>query len=385
MKFTDVLRGYVSYAEPEVTDIWAKADFCLDTNVLLNAYRYTKVNSLAFCKLLIAIKGRLFVPHQVALEFARNRVQVIRGHYRPHRSLRTALDRAEKAMTEEFRKHPDLGELCALIALTRTAIDDRFGDAEKAHMGLISDDVVLQQVLDIIGTDVGESYPRADLDKEYKRRKDGNIPPFCKMDDDKDEERRMGDLALWLELLKKYEGSGKPLIFVTDDTKENWWLDSGAGRHDPQPSLVQEVYQRTGADVLFYTADRFSETAQTRLGIDIGKTLADETRQIQQRENESRAQRRRRLARLLIGQTPPDDFDVTDLPWPPSHCHQCGRKDVMFSGPVVRRTQTGHLTYTYICTKCGGYNDTSETAGGFSAIPYRPRNTPSPPTDVSQQ
>jgi hypothetical protein len=41
MKFTDVLRGHVFPNDAEVTDIWANADFCLDTNVLLDVYRYT--------------------------------------------------------------------------------------------------------------------------------------------------------------------------------------------------------------------------------------------------------------------------------------------------------------------------------------------------------
>jgi hypothetical protein len=89
MKFTDVLRGYIFPNEDEIKEIWTKADFCLDTNVLLDVYRYRDKNRVAFLKPLGTLKGRLFVPNRVAVEFARNRITVIREHWRlrphPHR------------------------------------------------------------------------------------------------------------------------------------------------------------------------------------------------------------------------------------------------------------------------------------------------------------
>ncbi|MHB0959309.1 MAG: PIN domain-containing protein [Pirellulaceae bacterium] len=298
MKFTDALRGYVSYSDSLVGDIWAKAEFCLDTNVLLNVYRYSQESSVAFLKVLGAIKGRLFVPHRVALEFARNRVQVIRGHYEPHRLLRTELDKIQMSIDEKFKRHPDITKLVNVIQVARKAVDEAFGIAEKTQMELIKNDTMLRQVLDIIGDEIGEPYPQVELDQEYKRRKDKHIPPFCKMDDDKDEEQRTGDVAIWLELLKRFEGKAKPLVFVTADMKENWWQDVGGGRHVPQPLLVQEMYDRTKSDVLFYTADRFNEVAPAKLGVE-APDLAAETRQIQEREKERQAERRKRLASYL--------------------------------------------------------------------------------------
>ncbi len=69
-------------------------------------------------------------------------------------------------------------------------------------MNLIDDDVILRELVSVIGDEVGEPYPEAEVQGEYKRRKDGLIPPFCKMDDDKDGVRRVGDVVIWLELLK---------------------------------------------------------------------------------------------------------------------------------------------------------------------------------------
>lgn len=295
MRLTDVLRGYVVPDEDRIKSIWDLADVCLDTNVLLDVYRYTDENRAGFLKLLDGLKGRLFTPHQVAVEFARNRVTVIRGHFGPQRIIKSRLGEASKDIGDKYPKHPLLGELLGLVESAKKLVDDRYGEAEKKQLSLIASDSILRELVAAIGDEVGEPYPEADAQKEYKRRKDSMIPPFCKMDDDKDEERRTGDVLIWLELLKQYEGKKKPVIFVTDDMKENWWQKSG-GRHDPQPALVQEAYTRIGAEILFYTSERFSETAPARLGVKVPKGLAEETKQIREQERESLRHRIKILA-----------------------------------------------------------------------------------------
>jgi hypothetical protein len=327
MKFSDVLRGYVFPDEKRIQVTWAEADFCLDTNVLLDVYRYSDVNRANFLKLLSALRGRLFVPNRVAVEFARNRIGVIRGHFGPQRIIKSKLDESEKEIRAKHAKHRHLDELLALIASARKLVNDKYGEAEEKHLSLIADDTILRELQSVIGEDVGEPYPEADAQKEYNRRKEGMIPPFCKMDDDKDEERRTGDVVIWLELLKQYEGKKKPLIFVTDDMKENWWYDSGGGRHDPQPALVQEAYRQTGADVLFYTSERFSETAAERLGVEIPKALAEETKQIREQERQRLAEETSSFpfggqsGMVNLGGTDP----ASGMTWIPSYAEQMWR------------------------------------------------------------
>jgi predicted nucleic acid-binding protein len=303
MKFADILRGYIPPDADTIKRIWAEAHFCFDTNVLLDSYRYSDKNRAAFLKLLGALKGRLFVPNRVAIEFARNRVTVIREHFRPQQVIKSKLEELRKEIVTKYPRHPYLEELVELVESARKQVDTRYGEAEKSHMSLITDDRILKELLLLIG-DVGEPFPQLDAEKEFRRRKDGAIPPFCKMDDDKDEERRSGDVVIWIELMKQYEGTKRPLIFVTDDMKENWWRES-AGRHDPQPALVQEAHARTGSEVLFYTSERFSESAPGRLGVDVPKGLAEETKQIRAQESllaklrEMQLQRSRESARRV--------------------------------------------------------------------------------------
>lgn len=313
MKFGDVLRGHVALSNAQIEAIWKNADFCLDTNLLLDVYRFTEANRTAFLKLLAAFKGRLFVPHRVALEFARNRIAVIRGHFGPQRLIKSKLDEAAKAIRDKHPKHAHMGDLMAVIEAAKKLVDDKYGSAEKKQMTLIGDDTILNDLLAVTGDDIGDPYPYEDLQKEYKRRKEGMIPPFCKIDDDKDEERRTGDVAIWLELMKRYEGKKKPLVFVTDDLKENWWQDAGGGRRDPQPSLVQEAYIRMEADVLFYSSERFSEVAPAFLGIDIPVGLAEETKEIRQQERESRKEQRRLLGALMLKKAEREGVSQVDI------------------------------------------------------------------------
>ncbi len=254
--------------------------------------------------------ARLFIPHRVSVEFARNRLAVIRGHFGPQRIIKSRLDEAAKDIRDKHPKHSLLDELLVLVESAKKLVDDRYGEAEKKQMSLITSDTILAELLTAIGDEVGEPYPEADALKEYKRRKEGMIPPFCKMDDDKDEERRMGDVVIWLELLKQYEGKKRPLIFVTDDMKENWWQKSG-GRHDPQPALVQEAYTRTGAEILFYTSERFSEIAPIRLGVKIPKGLAEETKQIREQERELLKRTQEKVPLYVLARDL--DMDARDL------------------------------------------------------------------------
>ena len=69
--------GYYNPTEKEINDAWNKGTFAFDTNTLLNLYRYTELTRKDFLSALKTIKGKLFLPHQAALEFHSNRVSVI--------------------------------------------------------------------------------------------------------------------------------------------------------------------------------------------------------------------------------------------------------------------------------------------------------------------
>ena len=158
MKFGDVLRGYVFPNNDQIEGIWKDADFCLDTNVLLDVYRYSETNRKEFLCLLGAIKGRVFVPNRVAAEFARNRISVIRSHFRPQKIIREKLDEALKDIQHKCPRHPSIMELRDLIESAKKLVDDRYREDEKKQYGLIADDYVLRDLLAVLGEEVGSPF-----------------------------------------------------------------------------------------------------------------------------------------------------------------------------------------------------------------------------------
>ncbi|MDB9518697.1 PIN domain-containing protein [Roseofilum reptotaenium CS-1145] len=64
-------------SQKEFKEIWQSAIFILDTNVLLNLYRYSEETRKQFFSVLEKLSDQLWIPYQVALEFQDNRIRVV--------------------------------------------------------------------------------------------------------------------------------------------------------------------------------------------------------------------------------------------------------------------------------------------------------------------
>ncbi|WP_231662859.1 PIN-like domain-containing protein, partial [Pseudanabaena sp. 'Roaring Creek'] len=73
----DLFPGYYLPTEEEFIELWKSGIFVLDTNVLLKLYKYDQKTCDDFFKVLRVVSDRLWIPHQVALEFQENRVSTI--------------------------------------------------------------------------------------------------------------------------------------------------------------------------------------------------------------------------------------------------------------------------------------------------------------------
>ena len=58
--------------------------------------------------------------------------------------------------------------------------------------------------------------------------------------EDGDPLRKFGDFFLWKELLEHGKEQKRPIIFVTDDKKEDWWLKVKGRTLGPRPELIAE-------------------------------------------------------------------------------------------------------------------------------------------------
>jgi hypothetical protein len=78
----EMRKQFPGYYRPTSADFAQKVKecvFCFDTNVLLNLYRYTPESRENLIKVLQAVKDRVWLPHQVGIEYQRRRIEVLLG------------------------------------------------------------------------------------------------------------------------------------------------------------------------------------------------------------------------------------------------------------------------------------------------------------------
>lgn len=92
------------YTDEEYKSIWENALFVFDTNALLNLYRYQEETKNDFFQVLDKISNRIWIPHHVALEFQRNRLNVICEQKELFSKTQKAIDATSKTLNSELEK-----------------------------------------------------------------------------------------------------------------------------------------------------------------------------------------------------------------------------------------------------------------------------------------
>lgn len=98
----------------------------------------------------------------------------------------------------------------------------------------------------------------SEIEKEGEQRYSDKIPPGWK--DASKGDNRYGDLINWKEILRFAKESGKSIVYVSNDVKEDWVAKVKGKKIGVLPQLLKEFYTAVGnSDQLFhvYTLDRF--------------------------------------------------------------------------------------------------------------------------------
>ena len=257
-----------------------RATIALDANVLLGLYAYSKPTREDFLRILEALKHRLWLPHQAALEYARNRAGRIRRHIGFSRVLRDLLS----SIPKDFRKaadknHPHVGRKPQYPFLPveqmeqgLTAVTERVSGellaAEKEYEGFLDDDPVQDRLNEISLGRIGDPLNNDGLQQVYDeglKRYDLQRPPGYR-DADKPGARKYGDLVLWQQLILRAKETGHAIYFITDDTKDDWWQEMGEGVFGPRDELVEEMNEEAEQRFLISTSADFYDWAGNYLG-----------------------------------------------------------------------------------------------------------------------
>jgi hypothetical protein len=286
--------GFYPPTEADLKDLWANGVFILDANVLLNLYRYSEETRKQLVALFADLKPRLWLPHQAALEFHENRLDVITSQHRQYDAViadfKRIVELLEATRTHPFVKKDTLSKLKGVLAET----EKELASSKQQLAALEMNDPISDQLTKIFEGRVGDplsSEVMAALPVEGEDRYKRGIPPGFE-DRKKPDARRYGDLIMWKQILIFASSNKVPLLFITDDAKEDWWRRHAGKTIGPLPALKEEVQFASGRAFHMYRPDRFLHYASEHLKKPLKKETLTEVTESQRRNEE--------LARVLM-------------------------------------------------------------------------------------
>ena len=247
----------------------------LDTNVLLNVYRYSPEFSDFALKCLNAIKDKIILPATVRLEYENHR----------HREFSIMEKRTKEASKEtekqiEIAKNKIINSCCHLERLHFQDVDElknnlsnKIDEVQKvldnyyedhAALDLIQHswngiDYIRNFVLDIdsngqvmISPSQEDIYRWCDEGEErYKKE----IPPGYEDAKNKDGVRKYSDFIIWREILRYAQNESVNIIFITNDVKADWWEEVNEKKQF-HSKLIEE-FSKTGYHIVAMTSQDF--------------------------------------------------------------------------------------------------------------------------------
>ncbi|MBB5474793.1 DUF4935 domain-containing protein [Cellulomonas hominis] len=268
-------------------DIFDTALIVLDTSVLLSLYRTTKATRDSWFEVLEKVRDRLVMPHQVAVEFERNAPRSrdeLRGLYAEVESRISALSKAPGSVFTASKLHSHRRD--ALKATIDKRVADLLADVQQDRAGdtaLIEGDAdpVLDAVTALFADRVLPA-PAPDIMRSrvldfVSYRRPSEIPPGWR-DDKPTPTAAAGDYLLWAEVLEHAASLRMPVLLVTEDVKDDWWLKKD-GAMTAQPQLVAELYRASGQPYAQMLAPEFLKLGQEQLDLAADAAAVEETAQ----------------------------------------------------------------------------------------------------------
>ena len=88
-----------------------------------------------------------------------------------------------------------------------------------------------------------------------------------------------GDFLFWRQTMDWSKAEAKDVILITDDQKEDWWLQVSGKTVSARPELIAEFCEETGRQILFYNPDRFLQLAKEKLNSNVSDSTITEIRE----------------------------------------------------------------------------------------------------------
>lgn len=297
----DFFPGYSRKSELEIKKIWQNGIIMFDTNVLLNLYRYSKSTRETIVRLIGKFKCQIWLPHQAALEYNKNRYEVIADQEKTYKEFTEKIIQIQKDL-QTTSKPPFLSEkVHEKLNNVFEKVNSEVEESINKYSDYLKDDPIYTDLGKLFEKRITDSFDEKQLDdifKEGEERFKKKIPPGYEDEKNKTGNRRYGDLVLWKQVIAKAKELGKPVLLITDERKNDWWWKIKDGRNmGPRHELVSEMKNEAQVDFHMYSSERFLSYGQTFLEEQINEKALKEIQAMKKAEIEHLMHLKRRQER----------------------------------------------------------------------------------------
>jgi hypothetical protein len=181
---------FPEYREPteqERTEAWQQGLFVFDASVLLNLYRYRKETRDEWFSVLASLASRIWIPHHIALEFQRNRLNVIADQNRAFAKVESAVKNAQTTFVSELsdlqleKRHSLIDPQPLLTGLDELAKPflSHVKTLRESQQSLTGPDLVRDKIEELFDGKVGPvPEQKEDIDKIYEEHSGGSTKKF---------------------------------------------------------------------------------------------------------------------------------------------------------------------------------------------------------------
>ncbi len=287
----DLFRGYYKPTPEQFAEIWEKCIFSFDANVLLHIYSYTPETRERFFEILKRLNERIWIPHQVAYEYQKNRLYVISDQIKTYEEIEIILNKnfytLKHELFKDYKRHPFLNtqEIVKDLEKAIEEVKSKIKLTQANHPNYLENDDLREVLSNFLDGKVGNPYSEEELENIYQKaekRFSYKKPPGYK-DAKKPIPKNYGDVILWFQLIDYAKIQKKSIIFITDDDKEDWWLKYEGETVEPRPDLIQEILSEVGIEdfkFYMYHSDQFIDYAEKFLGLPVQPEAVKEAREI---------------------------------------------------------------------------------------------------------
>ncbi len=242
----------------------------LDANALLNFYRYNEQTREDLLAVLNRLGARLWIPHQVMLEFWRRRLNALGNPATAASQARETLGKSRRSAGDainQWAKHVALDDRIKLdlhqrLDQTYQAIYDVIDEGAPGQVDPLTathEDAIIAALSACFEGKVGSPLDEAAWSEavaEGQRRADALEPPGY-MDADKADsqlpEGPAGDYLVWVQATTEAVRRGQDVVLVTGDEKDDWWWRHRGHLLGARPELVSEYKALSGKRLFLLT------------------------------------------------------------------------------------------------------------------------------------